>query len=74
MIELGSGWAPAVIDDSEEFDFIQHQERMSTDDRSYWIGDMTYDTLESKGYSPGITDSIFQIKPILEITNWYYII
>ena len=58
--------APAVIDDSEEFDFIQHQERRSTDDRSYWIGDMAYDTLESKEYSPGIMDSI---KPILEILN-----
>ena len=47
-----------MIDDSEEFDFIQHQERRSTDDRNYSIGDMAYDTLESKEYSPGIMDSI----------------
>ena len=55
-----------MIDDSGEFDFIQHQERRSTDDRSYWIEDMAYDTVESKEYSPGIMDSI---KPILEILN-----
>ena len=51
--ELGSGWIPAVADDAEELKFIQEQERISTDDRDYWIGGLAYETLESRGYSEG---------------------
>ena len=53
MVELGPGWAPAVVDDVVELEFIQEQERLSSDDRTYWIGGLGYETLESRGYSGG---------------------
>ena len=51
VLELGIGWAPAVTDDATELTFIQDTERSSTDDQSYWIGGLAYETLESRGYS-----------------------
>ena len=53
VLELGIGWAPAVADDATELTFIQDTERSSTDDQSYWIGGLAYETLESRGYSEG---------------------
>ena len=53
LLELGIGWTPAVADDPTELNFIQDMERSSTDDQSYWIGGLAYETLESGGYSQG---------------------
>ena len=53
LLELGTGWAPAVADDVVELEFIQEQEQISSDDRSYWIGGLGYETLESQGSSGG---------------------
>ena len=53
MLELGTGWAPAVAEDVVELEFIKEQERLSSDDRTYWIGGLGYETLESRGYSGG---------------------
>ena len=61
-LELGSGWVPAVVNDTVELDFIQQQERRSRDDRSYWIGGLAYDTLESQGYSSGKVHFCLWIK------------
>ena len=49
LLELGDGWAAAVADDAEELEFFQENNRISSDDRNYWIGGLAYDTLpESK--------------------------
>ena len=53
VLELGIGWAPAVAGDATGLTFIQDTERSSTDDQSYWIGGLAYETLESRGYSEG---------------------
>ena len=53
LLELGVGWAPAIADDSTELDLFQENNRISTDRRSYWIGGLGYETLESQGYSKG---------------------
>ena len=37
-----------------ELNLIQEQERISTDDRDYWIGGLAYDPVQNEG--------IFQIK------------
>ena len=58
MTELGSGWAPAVADTYTELKFIQQQERLSSNDQSYWIGGLAYQTLESQGFSEGKTYNI----------------
>ena len=55
FLELGAGWTPAVLNDSEEFDFINQHERRVADRSYYWIGGLAYDTLESRGYSSGIS-------------------
>ena len=48
-LELGVGWAAAVADDSSELEFFKQNNRISSDDRNYWIGGLAYDTLaESK--------------------------
>ena len=49
MLELGTGWAPAVADDAAELKLIQEQERISTDDRDYWIGGLAYDPVQDEG-------------------------
>ena len=54
-LELVAGWAAAVLNDSEEFDFINQHERRVADRSYYWIGGLAYDTLESRGYSSGIS-------------------
>ena len=51
--ELGTGWTPAIANDTEELEFIQDKERISADDNSYWIGGLAYKTLESQEYSEG---------------------
>ena len=51
LLELGTGWAPVYIDDNTELEFIQRQEQISADDRSYWVGGLSPATLES--YSEG---------------------
>ena len=53
MLELGTGWAPAVAEDVVELEFIKEKERLSSDDRTYWIGGLGYERLESRGYSEG---------------------
>ena len=48
-LELGGGWAAAIADDPAELQFFQENNRISSDDRNYWIGGLAYDTLpESK--------------------------
>ena len=54
-LDLGVGWAAAVADDPTELQFYQENNRISTDHRSYWIGGLGYETLESEGYSEGRT-------------------
>ena len=49
LLELGTGWAPAVADDAAELKLIQEQERISTDDRDYWIGGLAYDKVQNEG-------------------------
>ena len=53
LLELGAGWAPAVLDNTEELVFIHQCERRAADKRSYWIGGLAYDTVESQGNSSG---------------------
>ena len=49
FLELGAGWAAAVADDLEELELFKENNRISSDDRDYWIGGLAYDTLpESK--------------------------
>ena len=48
MLELGTGWAPAVADDAAELKLMQEQERISTDDRTYWIGGLAYDQVQNE--------------------------
>ena len=64
-LELGTGWAPTSVDDAAEFDFIQEKERISPDDRSYWIGRWFSDTLESRGYSK--SKSKLKYMPLLHL-------
>ena len=45
--------APAIANDAAELQFIQDQERLSSDDRTYWIGGLAYQTVESQGQSGG---------------------
>ena len=48
-LELGVGWAAAVADDPAELEFFQKNNRISSDDRDYyWIGGLTYDTLDER--------------------------
>ena len=47
LLELGTGWDPAYIDDNTELEFIQRQEQISADDRSYWVGGLSPATLDS---------------------------
>ena len=49
FLELGTGWAPAVADDAAELKLIQEKERISTDDRDYWIGGLAYDKVQNEG-------------------------
>ena len=51
------GWTPAIVNDTQELEFIQDQERILADDNSYWIGGVAYKTLESQEYSEGKTQS-----------------
>ena len=61
MLELGNGWAPAVADDAAELNLIQEKERLSTDDRDYWIGGLAYDPVQNEGK--------FQIKLMFQQFN-----
>ena len=36
--ELGDGWAPTVLNDQREVDFIKAAQKGLSDSRSYWIG------------------------------------
>ena len=42
LSELGAGWAPAIPVDEAELQFIMGQELFSSDDRSYFIGELGY--------------------------------
>ena len=56
LSELGFGWHPAFVDDTEELEFIAEQSRsllLGYDWRIYWIGGLGYDSLEAHGYSEG---------------------
>ena len=56
MSELGFGWHPAFVDDTEELEFIAEQSRgmlETLDWYVYWIGGLGYDSLEAHGYSEG---------------------
>ena len=41
LSDFGSQWAPAVINDQEELDFLQRKQTVFTDQRSYWISGST---------------------------------
>ena len=45
FLELGDGWAAANADDPEELEFYKENNRISSNDRNYWIGGLAYDTL-----------------------------
>ena len=49
------GYAPAFIDDYTELEFIQRQEQISADNRSYFIGGLSNETLESYSEAEGKT-------------------
>ena len=57
LLELGDGWAPVIVNDTEELHLMAEQYRIiSYDDLDYdkyWIGGLGYDSLESHGYSEG---------------------
>ena len=35
---FGSGWAPAILNDQAEVDFIKEGQKEFCHDRSYWVG------------------------------------
>ena len=39
--EIGEGWAPAVLDTQEEFDFIKEGQKTFKNSEPYWIGGST---------------------------------
>ena len=41
MLELGDGWAPAVLDNEQEYEFIKVAQRGLSDRSTYWIGGST---------------------------------
>ena len=42
ILEIGKGWAPAVINSPSELILIQKIQKEMNDDHSYWIGGSTY--------------------------------
>ena len=48
--DLGDGWAPAAVETQTEFVSLHEQDRLLSDARSYWIGEIAYQTLASPGY------------------------
>ena len=56
VLELGDGWGPVIVDDTEELQLMAEQIRVlvnSKDYFTYWIGGLSYDSLEAHGYSEG---------------------
>ena len=53
LTELGVGWSPAFAADTIEREFIKEQQRISADQKSFWIGGLGEESLESQGYSEG---------------------
>ena len=53
LIELGVGWGPAFAGDTIELEFIKEQQQISADNRSFWIGGLGEESIESQGYSEG---------------------
>ena len=49
------GWVPAFIDDYTELEFIQRQEQISADNRSYFIGGLSNEALQSYSEAEGKT-------------------
>ena len=45
ILDLGTGWDPVIVDDTAELEFIKSQERLSTDNRNYWLGGLAYQTV-----------------------------
>ena len=41
LSELGDGWAPAVLNNQVETNFIKQTQKGLSNDRSYWIGGST---------------------------------
>ena len=42
FLDLGEGWAPAILNDQREADFIRAGQRLFChNDKSYWIGGST---------------------------------
>ena len=42
ILELGVGWAPAVINSASEFILINKLQQQMGDNHSYWIGGSTF--------------------------------
>ena len=53
LLELGPSWAPVHIADLSEMISIQDKEKDLSDLRSFFIGELGYENLESLGYTQG---------------------
>ena len=56
LLELGDGWGPVIVDDTEELHLMAEQIRVLINSKeyfTYWIGGLGYDSLEAHGYFEG---------------------
>ena len=53
LLELGDGWGPEFVGDNEELELFNRIHTLLNDDRSFWIGGMAHESIESQGYSDG---------------------
>ena len=62
IIDLGHGWAPAVLETETEHDFIREADRGVSDIKGYWIDGSTDRTGLDFPYSGYIPDRSSGIK------------
>ena len=53
ILEIGNGWAPAVLDTEEEHDFVRISQKIYTNSASYFIGGSTNQTNPSARFNYG---------------------
>ena len=44
-LEIGDGWARSLLETEQEYEFVKVAQRGLADDRSYWIGGSTVETV-----------------------------
>ena len=64
--EIGKGWAPAVLDTQEEFDFIRIGQKTFTNSAPYWIGGSTNEPNDTTDYTKYIANNSGTIT-----ARWY---